>query len=48
LILPASPQPFGYAKASKMFKPQGAGPFPAMYPAYVPCDAFDLAERYRK
>ena len=30
LSFPASPEPFGYAKASKMFKPQGSGPFPAL------------------
>ena len=30
LSFPASPEPFGYARASKMFKPQGAGPFPAL------------------
>jgi hypothetical protein len=30
LSFPASPEPFGYAKASKMFKPEGAGPFPAL------------------
>lgn len=30
LSFPASPEPFGYAKASKMFTPQGAGPFPAL------------------
>ena len=30
LSFPASPEPFGAAKASKMFKPQGPGPFPAL------------------
>jgi dienelactone hydrolase len=30
LTFPASPEPFGYAKANKMFKPQGSGPFPAL------------------
>ena len=30
LTFPAAPQPFGYAKASKMFKPAGTGPFPAL------------------
>lgn len=30
LTFPAAPQPFGYAKASRMFKPAGAGPFPAL------------------
>lgn len=30
LTFPASPEPFGYAKASKMFKPQASGPFPAL------------------
>jgi dienelactone hydrolase len=30
LIFPAKPEPFGYAKASKMFKPEGKGPFPAV------------------
>jgi dienelactone hydrolase len=30
LSFPASPEPFGYAKASKMFKPEGSGPFPAL------------------
>lgn len=30
LKFPASAEPFGYAKASKMFKPQGSGPFPAV------------------
>ena len=30
LSFPASPEPFGYAKASKMFKPAGTGPFPAL------------------
>jgi dienelactone hydrolase len=30
LTFPASPEPFGYAKANKMFKPEGAGPFPAL------------------
>jgi dienelactone hydrolase len=30
LSFPASPEPFGHAKASKMFKPQGSGPFPAL------------------
>ena len=30
LIFPSSPEPFGYAKANKMFKPQGTGPFPAV------------------
>ena len=30
LSFSASPEPFGYAKASKMFKPEGAGPFPAL------------------
>lgn len=30
LTFPASPDPFGYAKANKMFKPQGTGPFPAI------------------
>jgi dienelactone hydrolase len=30
LTFPASPEPFGYAKASKMFEPQGSGPFPAL------------------
>jgi dienelactone hydrolase len=30
LSFPAAPERFGYAKASKMFKPQGAGLFPAL------------------
>jgi dienelactone hydrolase len=30
LTFPAAPEPFGYAKASKMFKPAGTGPFPAL------------------
>ena len=30
LTFPAVPEPFGYAKASKMFKPAGTGPFPAL------------------
>ena len=30
LTFPAAPEPFGYAKASKMFKPVGMGPFPAL------------------
>jgi dienelactone hydrolase len=30
LSFPVSPEPFGYAKASKMFKPEGSGPFPAL------------------
>jgi dienelactone hydrolase len=30
LSFPASPEPFGYGKESKMFKPQGSGPFPAL------------------
>lgn len=30
LIFPTNPEPFGYAKASKMFKPEGKGPFPAV------------------
>jgi dienelactone hydrolase len=30
LTFPAAPEPFGYAKASKMFKPAGMGPFPAL------------------
>jgi dienelactone hydrolase len=30
LVFPARPEPFGYAKASKMFKPEGNGPFPAL------------------
>jgi dienelactone hydrolase len=30
LSFPASPELFSYAKASKMFKPQGSGPFPAL------------------
>jgi dienelactone hydrolase len=30
LVFPAKPQLFGYAKASKMFKPDGNGPFPAL------------------
>jgi dienelactone hydrolase len=30
LTFPAAPEPFGYAKASKMFKPAGPGPFPAL------------------
>jgi dienelactone hydrolase len=30
LTFPASPEPFGYAKANKMFRPQGFGPFPAL------------------
>ena len=30
LVFPTKPQPFGYAKASKMFKPDGNGPFPAL------------------
>ena len=30
LTFPAAPVPFGYAKASKMFKPAGTGPFPAL------------------
>ncbi len=30
LTFPSAPEPFGYAKASKMFKPAGTGPFPAL------------------
>src|ERR1700716_1977511 len=30
LIFPAAPEPFSYAKANKLFKPAGAGPFPAL------------------
>ena len=30
LTFPAAPEPFGYAKANKMFKPAGTGPFPAL------------------
>jgi dienelactone hydrolase len=30
LTFPAAPEPFGYAKASRMFKPAGTGPFPAL------------------
>jgi dienelactone hydrolase len=30
LTFPVAPEPFGYAKASKMFKPAGTGPFPAL------------------
>jgi dienelactone hydrolase len=30
LTFPAAPEPFGYAKSSKMFKPAGTGPFPAL------------------
>jgi dienelactone hydrolase len=30
LTFPASAEPFGYARANKMFKPEGAGPFPAL------------------
>lgn len=30
LVFPAKPEAFGYAKASKMFKPEGTGPFPAL------------------
>jgi dienelactone hydrolase len=30
LTFPAAPQPFGYAKASRMFKPNGPGPFPGL------------------
>jgi dienelactone hydrolase len=30
LTFPEVPEPFGYAKASKMFKPAGTGPFPAL------------------
>jgi dienelactone hydrolase len=30
LTFPASPQAFGFAKASRMFKPEGAGPFPGL------------------
>jgi dienelactone hydrolase len=30
LTFPAAPEPLGYAKASKMFKPAGTGPFPAV------------------
>jgi dienelactone hydrolase len=30
LVFPAKPEPFGYAKASKMFKPEGSGPFPGL------------------
>src|SRR5262245_54805225 len=30
LTFPSAPAPFGYAKATKMFKPLGAGPFPAL------------------
>jgi len=30
LTFPPAPEPFGYAKANKMFKPAGTGPFPAL------------------
>jgi hypothetical protein len=30
LVFPTKPEPFGYARASKMFKPEGVGPFPAV------------------
>jgi dienelactone hydrolase len=30
LRFPSAPQPFGYAKANRMFKPTGPGPFPAL------------------
>jgi len=30
LSFPASPQPFGFAKANRMFKPDGPGPFPGL------------------
>ena len=30
LTFPSAPVPFGYAKASRMFKPAGAGPFPGL------------------
>ncbi len=30
LTFPTSPEPFGWAKSTKMFKPQGNGPFPAL------------------
>ena len=30
LSFPAAPQPFGFAKANRMFKPGGAGPFPGL------------------
>src|SRR5437764_9670065 len=30
LSFPALPERFGYAKASKLFKPQGSGRFPAL------------------
>jgi len=30
LVFPAKPEAFGYAKASRMFKPEGSGPFPGL------------------
>jgi dienelactone hydrolase len=30
LVFPTKPEPFGYAKANRMFKPDGKGPFPAL------------------
>src|SRR5262245_31585747 len=30
LSFPAAPQPFGFAKANRMFKPDGGGPFPGL------------------
>jgi dienelactone hydrolase len=30
LSFPAAPQPFGFAKANRMFKPAGPGPFPGL------------------
>jgi hypothetical protein len=46
LTFPPAPEPFGYAKLSKMFKPAGVGPFPAL--VILPTCAGHLAPFIRR